>query len=176
MVEAGIELQHASDMDASTQRDAGGSRTHFDRVATECRAVWLQRRESVLARNRTWPSTFAGSRAYLLGAALGMLFGPLGILFACDLTPAPPRRHANKKRERSSAANPLPPAKKGPWHHGKDSSFSKVPVRVCRWLGGIVSERWKPHSIGTDCLRINRLRLRCFRFRKCKNLLHVTVG
>ncbi len=25
-------------------RDAGGSRTHFDRVAADCRAVWLQRR------------------------------------------------------------------------------------------------------------------------------------
>ena len=24
-------------------RDAGGSRTHFDRVAADCRAVWLQR-------------------------------------------------------------------------------------------------------------------------------------
>ncbi|MEO2020033.1 MAG: sialidase family protein [Fuerstiella sp.] len=28
----------------------------------------------------------------------------------------------------------------------------------------------------TDWRRINRLRLRCFRFRKCKNLLHLTVG
>ena len=27
-----------------------------------------------------------------------------------------------------------------------------------------------------DWRRINRLRLRCFRFRKCKNLLHLTVG
>jgi hypothetical protein len=33
-------------------RDAGGSRTHLDRVAAGCRAVWLQRRcVSVLARN-----------------------------------------------------------------------------------------------------------------------------
>ena len=44
-------------------RDAGGSRTHFDRVAADCRAVWLQRHVSVLARNRTWSSTFAESRA-----------------------------------------------------------------------------------------------------------------
>jgi hypothetical protein len=28
----------------------------------------------------------------------------------------------------------------------------------------------------TDWRRINRLRLRCFRFRKCKKLLHLTVG
>ena len=27
-----------------------------------------------------------------------------------------------------------------------------------------------------DWRRINRLRLRCFSFRKCKNLLHLTVG
>jgi hypothetical protein len=34
------------------------------------------------------------------------------------------------------------------------------------------------HTIygGTDWRRINWLRLRCFRFRKCKNLLHLTVG
>ncbi len=51
-------------------RDAGGSRTHLDRVAAGCRAVWLQRRiPSVLARDRTGhraqhgPSTFAESRA-----------------------------------------------------------------------------------------------------------------
>ena len=46
-----------------SEGDAGGSRTHFDRVAAGCRAVWLQRRDSALARNRTWSSTFAGSRA-----------------------------------------------------------------------------------------------------------------
>jgi hypothetical protein len=40
----------------------------------------------------------------------------------------------------------------------------------------IISERWKPHSIGTECLRINRLRLRCFRCRKFKKLLQLTVG
>jgi hypothetical protein len=45
-------------------RDAGGSRTHLNRVAAGCRAVWLQRQDfSVLARNRTWSSTFAESRA-----------------------------------------------------------------------------------------------------------------
>ncbi len=45
-------------------RDAGGSRTHFDRVAAGCRAVWLQRRSvSVLARNRTWSTTSAKSCA-----------------------------------------------------------------------------------------------------------------
>ena len=42
--------------------------------------------------------------------------------------------------------------------------------------GEVASKRWKPHSIGTARRRINRLRLRCFRFRKCKNLLHLTVG
>jgi hypothetical protein len=65
----------------SIQRDAGGSRTHFDRVAADCLALWLQRLIShyrvpafilshgrwrnliVLARNRTWSSTFAKSRA-----------------------------------------------------------------------------------------------------------------
>ncbi len=41
---------------------------------------------------------------------------------------------------------------------------------------GRASERWKPHSIGTDWPRINRLRLRCFRFRKCKNRLRLAVG
>ena len=30
--------------------------------------------------------------------------------------------------------------------------------------------------LGALGLRINRLRLRCFRFRKCKKLLHLTVG
>ena len=70
------------------KRNVGGSRTHFSRVATECLAVWLRRhsrKESritqkrsgiafgnsrlrtpntdTLARNRTWPSTFAQSRA-----------------------------------------------------------------------------------------------------------------
>ena len=45
-------------------RDAGGSRTHLDRIAAGCRAVWLQRRGiSVLARNRTWSTTSAKSRA-----------------------------------------------------------------------------------------------------------------
>jgi hypothetical protein len=35
-----------------TVRDAGGSRTHLNRVAAGGRAVWLQRRDfSVLARN-----------------------------------------------------------------------------------------------------------------------------
>ena len=43
-------------------------------------------------------------------------------------------------------------------------------------LREVFSERWKPHSIGTDWLRINRLRLRCFGFRKRKTLLHLTVG
>ena len=28
------------------QKDAGGSRTHFDRVAADCRAVWLQRQSA----------------------------------------------------------------------------------------------------------------------------------
>jgi hypothetical protein len=37
----------------------------------------------------------------------------------------------------------------------------------------IASERWKPHGIGTDW---HRLRLRYFRFRKCKKLLLLTVG
>lgn len=47
-----------------TVRDAGGSRTHLDRVAAGGRAVWLQRQDfSVLARDRTWSSTFAESRA-----------------------------------------------------------------------------------------------------------------
>ena len=37
-----------------------------NRFAGGCRAVWLRRQLlSVLARNRTWPSTFAGSRALL---------------------------------------------------------------------------------------------------------------
>jgi hypothetical protein len=58
---------------------------------------------------------------------------------------------------------------------GSRNRWSRL-VSVCRWLGEIVSERWKPHSIGADWPRINRLRLRCFRFRKCKNLLHLTVG
>ena len=45
-------------------RDAGGSRTHLDRVAAGCLAVWLQRRSvSVLARNRTWSTTSAKSCA-----------------------------------------------------------------------------------------------------------------
>ncbi len=75
----------------SFPRDAGGSRTHFYRVAAGRLAVWLQRRssaefgfrsaersclsplripnstfqisESVPARNRTWSTTFAESRA-----------------------------------------------------------------------------------------------------------------
>ena len=49
-------------------RDAGGSRTHFDRVAAGCLAVWLQRpwsERDVPARSRTWPSTFARSCASL---------------------------------------------------------------------------------------------------------------
>ena len=46
------------------RKDAGGSRTHLDRVAAGCLAVWLQRhRGDVLARSRTWSTTFGGSRA-----------------------------------------------------------------------------------------------------------------
>ncbi len=44
-------------------RDAGGSRTHFNRVAAGRLAVRLRRLRDVLARSRTWPSTFAGSCA-----------------------------------------------------------------------------------------------------------------
>ena len=33
----------AAQTDDRQVRDAGGSRTHFDRVAAGCRAVWLQR-------------------------------------------------------------------------------------------------------------------------------------
>ena len=45
-------------------KDAGGSRTHLDRVAAGCLAVWLQRRDGdVLARSRTWSTTSAKSRA-----------------------------------------------------------------------------------------------------------------
>jgi hypothetical protein len=49
----------------SHSRDAGGSRTHLNRVAAGRLAVWLQRHNSshVPARNRTWSSTFAGSCA-----------------------------------------------------------------------------------------------------------------
>ena len=34
-------------------KDAGGSRTHFDRVAAGCRAVWLQRLNSLAAYRET---------------------------------------------------------------------------------------------------------------------------
>src|SRR4051812_2897521 len=44
-------------------RDAGGSRTHLDRVAAGRLAVWLQRHCHVLARSRTWSTTSAKSRA-----------------------------------------------------------------------------------------------------------------
>ncbi len=45
-------------------RDAGGNRTHLNRVAAGRLAIWLQRQVvSVLAGSRTWSSTFAGSRA-----------------------------------------------------------------------------------------------------------------
>lgn len=46
------------------KRDAGGSRTHSESCfAGSRRTVWLQRQSSVLARNRTWTSTFAGLHA-----------------------------------------------------------------------------------------------------------------
>ena len=49
---------------ACFQRDAGGSRTHSKNCFAGSRlSVWLQRQLSVLARNRTWTSTFAGLHA-----------------------------------------------------------------------------------------------------------------
>ena len=71
------------------------------------------------------------------------------------------------------------------------SSLPTIVVRVLLWiiltepdreiagccvdatgLREVFSERWKPHSIETKWRRINRLRLRCFRFRECKKILH----
>lgn len=50
-------------MASRSVRDAGGNRTHFRRVAAGRLAIWLQRPISVPARNRTWSTSFAGSRA-----------------------------------------------------------------------------------------------------------------
>ena len=44
-------------------RNAGGYRAHFGCFAGSCLTVWLRRQRSVLARNRTWSTTFAESCA-----------------------------------------------------------------------------------------------------------------
>ncbi len=51
----------------------------------------------------------------------------------------------------------LCPAANHPNRTGSRNRRSRL-VRERRWLGEIVSERWKPHSIGPDWRRINRLR------------------
>ena len=41
---------------------------------------------------------------------------------------------------------------------GCDGEIRRTLRRERRWLGDVASKRWKPHSIGTDWRRINRLR------------------
>ena len=54
---------------------------------------------------------------------------------------------------------------------GRDSNRQMVRRRDRQTVAPVES-----HSIGTNWRRINRLRLGCFSFRKCKNLLHLPVG
>ena len=66
-----------------------------------------------------------------------------------------------------------------PDHHSRSllAQFGLTP-KYRRGLAA--SEAVEAHQaaacVVTDWRRINRLRLRCFRFRKCKNRLHLTVG